>query len=234
MRIHSEQTISKLKLLRKRGHSIHALMREFSLPKTTIWHHIHSIKLSPKHINKLRLAGGESSRLRKKHELERADKESLKIIASGDKYLISLLAMLYWAEGNNKSAFSFVNTDATMIKLFIFILNKCFQIKKGQLLVTVRYFTGMNRAKCLHHWSEVTKVPKKEINMYYNDGGKSGRREFGLCRIGVRKSGYLFKLVRATIKNLVNEIVPVAQLEERRSPNAQAAGSIPARDTTNS
>ena len=195
-------------------------MREFSLPKTTIWHHIHAIKLSPKHINKLRLAGGESSRLRKNQALERAEEESLKIIAGGDKYLISLLAMLYWAEGNNKSAFSFVNTDAKMIKLFIFILKKCFKIKKEQLLITVRYFTGMNRAKCLHHWSMVTKVSKKEINMYYNDGGKKGRREFGLCRVGVRKSGYLFKLVRATIKNIVEEVVPVAQMEERRSPNA--------------
>ncbi len=185
-------------------------MKELSLPKTTIWHHIHKIKLSPVQINKLKSNQG-GSRIKKEIALQKADEDSLLLLSSNHRYLVSLLAMLYWAEGDNKNAFSFVNTNADMIKILIRILNICFNVKKEHLMITIRYFTGMNRAKCLKHWSGVTQVPKNQIKMYYNDGGNRGRTEFGMCRISVRKGSYLFKTVRALIKNISKEIiVPVA------------------------
>ena len=207
MHVHSHQTIDNIKLLRKQGYSIQELMRKFSLPKTTVWHHIHKIKLPPEIVSKLRSAGGRTSTARKQQALEKAGKEASKLINSEQKYPISLLAMLYWAEGNNKKDFSFVNTNPDMIKLVIHILDKCLDIKKDQLLITVRYFTGMDRISCLKHWSRVTGVPKNYIRMYYNDGYHRGRTEFGMCRIGVRKSSYLFKLVRSLINGVINEII---------------------------
>lgn len=99
-------------------------------------------------------------------------------------------------------------TDAEMIKLFIKILYNCFGIKKNQLVITIRYFTGMNRDKCFRHWARMAGVPKRQIKMYYNDGGKRSRKEFGMCRLGVRKSGYLFKIVRCLIKNMTSELLP--------------------------
>ena len=207
MRIHSDQIIDRLKFLRKKGYSIQELMKEFSLPKTTIWHHIHKIKLSPENVLRLRSAGGRTSSARKQLALKRAKKEAFEIFNSNRKYHISLLSMLYWAEGDNKNNFSFVNTNDDMIKLVIQILDKCLGINKDQLLITIRYFTGMNRDNCLEHWSKVTGIPKNQIRMYYNDGGNSGRKEFGMCRIAVKKSSYLFKLVRALINNVVTEVI---------------------------
>src|SRR3990167_1851527 len=159
MKRHSNQTIERLKFLRKRGYSIEHLMKELSLPKTTIWHHIHKIKLTDKQIKVLKSNQG-GSRIKKELDLKKADEESIIILSSKHKYLVSLLAMLYWAEGDNKNAFSFVNTNANMIKIFIQILETCFGIKKERLIVTVRYFTGMNRYECLNYWAEITKVPK--------------------------------------------------------------------------
>lgn len=205
MQIHSNQTIDRLKVLRKKGYSIHELMRAFSLPKTTIWHHVHKIKLSPEKVLRLRSAGGRTSSARKQLAIKRAEKEAFKIVNSDLRYHVSLLSMLYWAEGDNKNNFSFVNTNDDMIKLVIQILDRCLSVKKDQLLITIRYFTGMNRDNCLNHWSKVTGVPKNQIRMYYNDGGSRGRKEFGMCRIAVKKSSYLFKLVRALINNIVNE-----------------------------
>ena len=207
MRIHSDQIIDNLKLLRKRGYSIHELMARFSLPKTTIWHHVHKIKLTPEIILRLRSAGGRTSSARKKLALEKAEQEASQIINSDRKYYVSILAMLYWAEGDNKNNFSFVNTNASMIKLVIYILDKYLGVKRDRLLTTVRYFTCMNKNKCLEHWSQVTGVSKNHIRMYYNDGYHRGRTEFGMCRIGVKKSSYLFKLVRSLINGLVNEII---------------------------
>ena len=210
MRVHSLEKIEQLKKLRREGHSIEELVKILSIPKTTIWHHIQGIKLQKKYILKLKANQG-GSRLKKERDLIKAENEARMLLGSRDKYLISLLAMLYWAEGDNKNAFSFVNTNAEMIRMFISILKKCFYVDREQLLITIRYFTGMNRDKCLRHWSKVTKVPKKQINMYYNDGGNRGRTEFGMCRVAVRKSGYLFKVVRSLIVDISKEInAPVA------------------------
>lgn len=210
MRIHSLEKIEQLKKLRREGHSIEELVKLLSIPKTTIWHHIHDIKLPRKYILKLKANQG-GSRLKKERDLIKAKNESKALLDNEHRYLVSLLAMLYWAEGNNKNGFSFVNTNAEMISMFLNILEKCFHIHKNQLLITVRYFTGMDRNKCLRHWSKITKIPKKQINMYYNDGGKRGRTEFGMCRIAVKKSGYLFKVIRSLIVDVSKEInAPVA------------------------
>lgn len=210
MHVHSLDKIEQLKKLRREGHSIEELVKMLLIPKSTVWHHIHSIKLRKKYILKLKANQG-GSKLKKERDLIRAKDEARILLDSTHKYLVSLLAMLYWAEGDNKNAFSFVNTNTEMISMFIRILEKCFNINKNQLLITVRYFTGMNRGKCLRHWSKVTKIPKKQINMYYNDGGNRGRSEFGMCRVAVRKSGYLFKIVRSLIVGISKNInAPVA------------------------
>lgn len=206
MRIHSDQTITRLKLLRNKGRSIHEIMRELSLPKTTVWHHVQNIKLPTIITSRLRSAGGRSSKLRKEMAIEKAKEESLQYLGGHNKYFVSLIAMLYWAEGDNKNSFSFVNTNANMVKLFIRILEKFFGINNDRLLITVRYFTGMDKNKCVNFWSDVTGVPKKQIRTYYNDGGSRGRTEFGMCRVGVQKSGYLFKLMRSIIENISNNL----------------------------
>lgn len=205
MRVHSLEKIEQLKKLRREGHSIEELVKMLSMPKTTIWHHIQGIKLRKKYILRLKANQG-GSRLKKERDIIKAKDEARTLLNSEHRYLVSLLAMLYWAEGNNKNDFSFTNTNADMIRMFIKILEKCFHVKKGQLKITVRYFTGMNRDECLRHWSKVTKIPKKQINMYYNDGGKRGRTEFGMCRIGIRKSGYLLKMVKSLIVDVSKEI----------------------------
>lgn len=205
MRIHSLKKIKRLKKLRMDGHSIEELVGILSMPKSTVWHHIQGIKLQKKYILKLKANQG-GSRLKKERDLIRAKNEAKTLLNGRYKYLVNILAMLYWAEGDNKNAFSFTNTNADMISLFIGILKRSFHVDNGRLSVTIRYFTGMNRGKCLRHWSKITRVPKRQINIYYNDGGKRGRTEFGICRISVKKSGYLFKLVRALIVDISKEI----------------------------
>lgn len=206
MRIHSDDKIKKLIELRKKGYSINELVKKLSIPKTTIWHHIHDIQLPAGDILRLRSAGGRMSKIRREQAIEKAKKEATMIMNTKKKYLVSLLAMLYWAEGDNKNSFSFTNTNHKIIKIFIYVLNNCFGVEKNKIIVTVRYFTGMDKNRCLSFWSKVTKIPKKNIKTYYNDGGNRGRTEFGICRIGVRKSGYLFKLVRSIIENISNNL----------------------------
>src|SRR3989344_59673 len=137
MRVHSLEKIEQLKKLRREGQSIEDLVKILSIPKTTVWHHIQGIKLRKKYILKLKANQG-GSRLKKERDLIKAKNEASILIKSKHRYLVSLLAMLYWAEGDNKNAFSFVNTNAEMISMFISILEKCFHTDKSQLLITVR------------------------------------------------------------------------------------------------
>ena len=227
MRVHSIEKIQKLKELRKNGFSIIEIMKELSIPKTTTWHHIQGIKLSPEQVKILRSKGGMTSTMRRKRELEKAEKEAKKLLEGPYKYYYAVIAILHWTEGNSKN-FSFVNTNQEMIKVYINLIRKCFNISRNGITVTVRYFTGMNRQKCLEYWSKVTKLSENNIRMYYNDGGKRGKSPYGMCRITVRKGGYNFKVLQELIKKVAAEInAPVAQLEEQLTPNEQVTGSSP-------
>ena len=67
MKIHSSEKLKKLKKLRKKGYSINELVRELSIPKTTVWHHVHNIKIAPKYISLLRSKiGGSHQKKREK------------------------------------------------------------------------------------------------------------------------------------------------------------------------
>src|SRR3989344_3063982 len=99
MRVHSLDKIEQLKKLRREGHSIEELVKILSMPKTTIWHHIRGIKLRKKYILKLKANQG-GSRLKKERDLIRAKDEARALFDSEHRYLVSLLSMLYWAEGD--------------------------------------------------------------------------------------------------------------------------------------
>ncbi len=183
------------------------------MPKTSVWHYIKDIKISPEHIKILRSRGGMTSTIRKNNQLEKAEIEAEEILKRREKYYYALLVMLHWTEGNKKD-FIFTNTNPEMIKVYINLVNKCFNIAKERIHITIRYFTGMNREKCLTHWSNVIGVPKNRISMYYNDGGKRGKSEYGMCRLTVRKGGYLIKVINSLINKVAAEInAPVAQLD---------------------
>jgi hypothetical protein len=198
---YSRETIEGLKEFRKKGYSIHALMAEFSMPKTSIWHHIHSIKLPIKFISKLRSAGGESSRLRKEQALTRAKKEATKLLLSKEAIHYAILASLYWAEGS-KGRFELVNTDGNMIRLYLNTLRNLLKINQDRIECVLRIFSNQDLNKAINYWSKITNIPKKKIKIYMNDGGTKGGTRYGMCRIIVRNGGYLLKLVKAMINQL--------------------------------
>lgn len=210
MRTHSLETIDRLKKLRREGHSIEDLVRLLSIPKTTIWHHIQGIKLQKKYILKLKANQG-GSRIRKIKDLKKAAQEARTIMTGPKKYYGALLATLHWTEGNKESC-AFTNTDPQMILTYLTLLDKCLGIKKEGIYVIIRYFTGMDSKRCLDHWSKVLVVPKKDIRMYYNDGGTRGKSEFGMCRLNIKRGSYPLKVIHALIKEVQNEIInaPVA------------------------
>lgn len=198
------EKIAQLKKMRKRGLSISELMTAFSMPKTTIWHHIHGIKLPEKYIANIKSRQG-GSKVRSQNDWDRADKHAKEILKSVNKYPYSLLAMLYWAEGNKRD-FIFTNTEGAMIKLFLHILKNYFGVEEKRLKLTIRIFSNLNKKVCIKYWSNMTGLSKNKFIIYLNDGGIKGKAKYGICRITIKRGGYLHKLTFSLINNILQEM----------------------------
>lgn len=83
-----------------------------------------------------------------------------KLLKGPYKNFLIAVAMFYWGEGNKKIC-EFINSDGKMIKLYLTVLRKLFNIPEKNIKPTMRIFSGMNRTKCLNYWSHITKISKK-------------------------------------------------------------------------
>ncbi|AKM78631.1 MAG: hypothetical protein UX49_C0005G0024 [Candidatus Wolfebacteria bacterium GW2011_GWC2_46_275] len=207
MRIYSDETIANLKKRRKAGRSIQELMQEFSMPKTTIWHHIQDITLSEEQAATIRAKQG-GSKIRSQKDWAKAEECARELLNGPSKYPCSLVAMLYWAEGSQRQ-FTFTNTNGQMIHLFLDILKNHFGVEESRIKITVRIFSNLNltKAECIQYWTHSTGLPKDTFKVYLDDGGTKGKAAHGICRIIVQKSGYLHKLITSLIKIIPHEIM---------------------------
>ncbi len=204
MKKYSNEKITELKKFRKKGNSISDLIRIFSMPKTTIWHHIHKVKVPKKYLIAIKSRQG-GSKIRSQKEWVSADCHAKKVLKNKkSKYHCSLMAMLYWAEGS-KGAFAFVNTDGQMIKFYLGTLKKYFNISDDRLILTLRIFSNLDKKECVNYWANITGFPPEKFRIYLNDGGTRGKAKYGMCRLTVKKSGYLHKLTISLINNIVKD-----------------------------
>jgi hypothetical protein len=204
MQVHSLLKIKELKRLRKNGYSINELVDKLRIPKTTVWHHVHSIKVLPKYSALLKAKRG-GSIVRRQKSLELAREAAEILLNSPERELVVAFSMLYWGEGS-KNACEFINSDGRIIEVYLKILRRVFNIDESLIRATMRIFTGMNRAECLNYWSKITNIPKREFVIRLNDGGTRGKTRYGMCRITVRKGAKTLKIVHSLIEQIHKEI----------------------------
>lgn len=205
MRIHSIKKIKELKKLRRKGFSINELVVKLSIPKTTVWHHIHDIKILPKYVLLLNAKRGGSAK-RKEENLEKARQHARKLLRSSSRELLIVVAMLYWGEGSKKRC-DFINSDGRIIESYLIILRNVFKIPEEFIKPTLRIYSGMNERKCLNYWSCITKIPKHKFVIRFNDGGIKGRTRYGMCRITVKKGSNVLKLIQSSIDQIFEGII---------------------------
>lgn len=206
MKRYDIQVIDKMKQLRREGFSIEQIISTMSLPKTTVWYHIHKIKLSDSQKAVLRSNQG-GSRKRKMENIKQADKKSTLLLNSKDREFFIMISMLYWAEGHKKGRCQFTNTDGRMIALYLKVLRHKLHIPEQQIGVGIRIFTGMKEKECLSYWSSVSGIPPKKISVRMNDGGSSGRTKYGMCRVTVLKGQDMLKLMHAFISKISRDVL---------------------------
>lgn len=205
MHIHSAEKIKELKRLRKRGYSLNELVIKLSIPKSTVWHHVHDIQILPKYISILRTKRGDNTK-RMQRNWEKAREYAQKLLQGPSRDLSIAIAMLYWSEGTKKKC-EFINSDGMMIKSYLNILRKILNVPEERIKPTLRIFSKMNRKQCLNYWSRITKIPKSKFIIRLNDGGTRGRTKYGMCRITVKKGGDVLKLLHSLINQVSEEII---------------------------
>jgi hypothetical protein len=206
MKIHSDEKIKKLKELRQKGYSINEIVRELSIPKTTVWHHIQKVVVNPEYSAVLKAKIGSAGRIRKEKNLKIAEELAKKMLNSPDREYLIIFSMLYWAEGCKKS-FDFVNSDGRMVDLCVKILVKVFGIPKERISPTMRIFSNMDKEECLKYWSKVVGLPKERFFVRINDGGIKSSTKYGMCRITIKKSSSTLKLVLSLIQQFYDQLV---------------------------
>ncbi len=213
MRVHSEEKLVEMKRLRKQGYSINELVRFFSIPKSTVWHHIHAIRISPKHRAMWKSKqGGSTKRSEKKWLMAR--ERARELISGSSRESAIALALLHWTEGSKRTP-EFINSDGEMIKIYLALLRSLLGVSQTDIKPTLRIFTGMNKNQCLIYWSKILRIPMENFVVRLNDGSTSGRTKYGMCRITVIKGGDVLKLIRSLIEQLPGEI-------PRESPRSSA------------
>jgi len=205
MQIHSLLKIKKLKKFRKQGYSINELVEKLQIPRTTVWHHVHSVKVLPKYVALLNAKRGGSTK-RKQRNWEAAREAASRLLRSPDREFAIVFSMLYWGEGS-KNTCEFINSDGKIIQVYLKILRKVFKINKDLIKVTIRIFSGMNRTKCLNYWSGITQIHKSKFLVRLNDGGTRGKTKYGMCRITVRKGSGTLKLIHSLIEQIHEEVL---------------------------
>lgn len=217
MKVHSFDKIRRLKMLRSRGYSIMELTRELSMPKTTVWHHVQKISLTPRShaILKSKQGGSKNKSLL---EWEKARNEAEKMflkLGAFEKILIA--ASLYWGEGS-KGDFSLSNTDPYLISTFLSCL-KVLDVKKDELAIGIRIYEDIDRRKAINFWAKVIGVTADKIrHINVLKGKKKGKLLYGMCRIRVVKSGYLLKFLTSIREIIIKRLCPCSSMD--RAPHS--------------
>jgi hypothetical protein len=208
MRKHALSVVDALRSDRLDGLSIFELMKKYSLPKTTVWHHVRGVQLSESQKEVFRSRMGAGARRKEQNwSVARIRAEEFLRTFDEDSNWPVLLSALYWSEGTKQGGFVFTNTDKVMIRVFLKILREKLGIQDKDLDILIRTSKPMNPLTCKKYWSEVTAIPEKSIRINHDDKHNKSKTTYGMCRITIRKGGYHLKLMHCLIQGIAGKIL---------------------------
>lgn len=207
MRIQSGDIV-KIQNLRKKGYSIPEISKECSISKSTVLRYAKKVEILPKYYGRW-IDRHNAGKIVAQRRWDAAVKESKVLIDDIDKKdWVLIVASLYWAEGAKRD-FSFSNTDPKMVRVFISILRNIFGVKNEDFKISLRLYEDLDKNKCIRYWSGVVGFSLRgRVSINILKGLKMGKLQFGMCRVRVRKGGFLLKKFSA-ITDRINDYLPL-------------------------
>jgi transposase len=162
--------------LRLHGYSIKEIADKLHISKSTSSLWVRDVKLnerSQKRLERRRLLPYYKSAIRWRQKREKEKKENrsdaVKIV-KGLKRDINhakiYCSLLYWCEGGKGyyESVRFVNSDPVLIKTFLMLFRKSFQIDGNKLRVLMHLHSYHDEKTQKDFWSNLTKIPKTQFN----------------------------------------------------------------------
>ncbi|EKE14926.1 MAG: hypothetical protein ACD_12C00243G0002 [uncultured bacterium] len=152
MKFYDKEIVKKAREARKDGLSLRAIEKLINVPNSTISKWVRDIKSTNYFYKNARIQ-------EKKHK----DKEHpLFNNYSVNKYQARIfLSLLYWCEGSkypSSNCVAFSNSDSSMMKTYIKLLRKGFDIDEKKFRVRLQLHSTHNEAKESNHWSKLLKI----------------------------------------------------------------------------
>lgn len=197
---------SKIVALRKKGNTYKEIQKKAGaeLPKSTLSYWCKGIVISnaqKKRIDKMILINLTNARqialktLKQKNQFrlqtfKKKNERLLKQIFKDRNCAKIMLAMLYWAEGakTKKGALTFGCSDPEMIKMFLHLLRRCYDLDERKFRCTLQCRADQDIRKLERFWTLTTGIPRNQFYKAQIDKrtiGKPSRKKNykGVCRI---------------------------------------------------
>lgn len=185
----------KIIKLRKRGYSLSELNLRFGVSKGILSNWLRKVFLNKKaeqrlltKIKKGQLVSAEKKKEKTKKEVDVYFQDSIRNVGKLkiDKNLAKIIcALLYWCEGdkNFHSAVRFTNSDDKLIKTFLRLLRRSFDLNESKFRVCVHLHSYHNTEKQLKFWSQITDIPLSKFIKPYKkkNTGKRAKEGYNGC-----------------------------------------------------
>lgn len=250
-KFYTQKDKKKVKQLLLTGRSYSEIKKLLGIPKSTISTWFGKILKRPisKHVRRehfARIHELASIALKNKYKRKREEEtQAIKINVEKELkhypfenfgFYKTMLAMLYWAEGDKSEKVAgtkFANTDPYLTSLYITLFRKCYNINESKFRIRlyVHYYHSVKKVK--NFWSKILNVPQNQFTKTYikkRGRTKRFRKNFaGICFIyygdsKIRKE--LLEIGRA-LQRKVTKNAPVAQWIERWPAEPKTTGSTP-------
>jgi hypothetical protein len=227
-RSYSHETRERARELRRAGLTYPEIIRELGgdIPQPTLQGWVKNIELTTEQrarIKQLELDGSARgrpfgalwNRLQKQKRLEAAKVEALPHAKrlSNDRQALQLMAApLYIGEGSKgEDQFAFANSDPQVIRTWMSLLRRNFEIDEGKFRCRLTISVGMDEEGVKQFWSEITGVPTSQFTRSTVDRRVSKRpREGyrGVCAVhyfSLEVRRYLDALAQGVIDELLED-----------------------------
>lgn len=161
--------------LRKKGYSLNEIVEKVGVAKSSVSVWVRNIPLNNHARKRLltkikigQLISAENKRRKTKEILDNYRKQALKDIRNKglDKITAKIIcSLIYWCEGtkNYFQGLNFTNSDPRLIKTFLYLLRKSFNIDEKKFRPCIHLHKYHNPKKQLNFWSKATKIPKTQF-----------------------------------------------------------------------
>lgn len=229
--MYTEKTRIKAKKLRESGLTYDEIASKIQVSKSTLSGWLKDTPFPEKStveakrryfLKNVQAKGAEANKRKKEKVIEKINKEARSFSKNIDKkdhaLLMSLLAVLYWAEGSKSEpgALTFTNTDPKLAYFYLDLLRKCFNIDESRLRIRLHIHYYHSKKQSVAFWSDLLRIPPEQFTSVYvkkRGRNKRFRKNFmGICFIRYGDSNIRRKVLSCAYA-IQEHLAPVAQLD---------------------